>query len=176
MMTKAVSISLETLLAAKERRAVRQQEWLARHGTTLVSLTLVTPGPIKDSEGYRQVMAEAITVFSSLCQTRGWTVLEQQICWLATGAEGLWAITKDALSVKAATIALEDSHELGRLWDFDVFSSEEGVIGRSMLAHRGRTCLLCEQMAHACSRSRRHALSELLEHIEEKVNAYFTPA
>ncbi|ACT12797.1 Apo-citrate lyase phosphoribosyl-dephospho-CoA transferase [Pectobacterium carotovorum subsp. carotovorum PCCS1] len=176
MMTNAVSISLETLLAAKECRAVRQQEWLTRHGATLVSLTLVTPGPVKDSEGYRQVMAEAIKAFTFLCQARGWMVLEQQTFWLATGAEALWAITKDALSVKAATIALEDSHELGRLWDFDIFSPEEGSIGRSMLAHSGRSCLLCNQMAHACSRSRRHSLSELLEHIEDKVNAYFTPA
>ncbi|GKV95301.1 phosphoribosyl-dephospho-CoA transferase [Pectobacterium carotovorum subsp. carotovorum] len=176
MMTNAVSISLETLLAAKECRAVRQQEWLTRHDATLVSLTLVTPGPVKDSEGYRQVMAEAIKAFTFLRQARGWMVLEQQTFWLATGAEALWAITKDALSVKAATIALEDSHELGRLWDFDIFSPEEGAIGRSMLAHSGRSCLLCNQMAHACSRSRRHSLSELLEHIEDKVNAYFTPA
>ncbi|MBA5227522.1 MULTISPECIES: citrate lyase holo-[acyl-carrier protein] synthase [Pectobacterium] len=175
-MTNAVSISLETLLAAKECRAVRQQEWLTRHDATLVSLTLVTPGPVKDSEGYRQVMAEAIKAFTFLRQARGWMVLEQQTFWLATGAEALWAITKDALSVKAATIALEDSHELGRLWDFDIFSPEEGAIGRSMLAHSGRSCLLCNQMAHACSRSRRHSLSELLEHIEDKVNAYFTPA
>lgn len=70
-MTKTVSISLETLLAAKERRAVRQQEWLARHGVTLVSLTLVMPRPVKDSEGYRQVMGEAIKSFALLCQARG---------------------------------------------------------------------------------------------------------
>lgn len=87
-MTKTVSISLETLLAAKERRAVRQQEWLARHGVTLVSLTLVMPRPVKDSEGYRQVMGEAIKSFALLCQARGGTVLEQQTCWLARGQKG----------------------------------------------------------------------------------------
>ncbi|MEH0832559.1 citrate lyase holo-[acyl-carrier protein] synthase [Pectobacterium cacticida] len=174
-MTEAVSISLAELLAAKDRRAVRQQAWLTRHGATLVSLTLVTPGPIKDSGRYRQVMTEAIASFASLCQARGWMVLAQQTFWLVTGPEALWALSDDALSVKAATATLEDSHALGRLWDFDIFSSEEGLLGRSRLARRGRRCLVCEQEAHACSRSRRHALPELLKHIEDMTNDYFAP-
>ncbi|PWC10439.1 citrate lyase holo-[acyl-carrier protein] synthase [Brenneria roseae subsp. americana] len=175
-MTDSVFVSLENLLAAKERRAARQQALLTQYDATLVSLTLVTPGPIKDSERYRRAMTEAINALNALCQSRGWSVLEQQIHWLATGAEGFWVINKDALTVKAATIALEDRHPLGRLWDVDVFCPQEGAIGRSMLAHGGRRCLLCEQAAHACSRSRRHPLPELVQHIEGMLNAYFNPA
>lgn len=174
-LTKSVAVSLENLLAAKDRRAARQRELLVRYSATLVSLTLVTPGPVKDSTLYRQAMHEAVSAFDALCRARGWSVLEHQLHWLETGAEGFWVVKKDALSVKAAAIALEEHHALGRLWDFDVFCPQEGSIGRSLLAHAGRSCMLCGEPAHACARSRRHPLPELIQQIEGMLHAYFDP-
>ncbi|ANE77197.1 citrate lyase holo-[acyl-carrier protein] synthase [Dickeya solani] len=168
-----VAVSLESLLAAKERRYARQQQLLARHQSTLVSLTLVTPGSVKDSPLYRRGMAEAVAAFNDLCLARGWEALEQQLHWLDTGAEAFWVITKDALSVKAAAIALEDQHPLGRLWDFDVFCPQEGSISRTLLAHDRRRCILCDESAHACARSRRHALPDVIEKIEGILHAWF---
>ncbi|MEM0675626.1 citrate lyase holo-[acyl-carrier protein] synthase, partial [Dickeya oryzae] len=97
------------------RRHARQQQLLALHRSTVVSLTLVTPGAVKDSALYRRAMTEAVAAFNDLCLARGWEVREQQLHWLETGSEAFWAITKDALSVKAAAIALEEQHALGRL-------------------------------------------------------------
>ncbi|MGM3160522.1 citrate lyase holo-[acyl-carrier protein] synthase [Dickeya undicola] len=168
-----VAVSLESLLAAKDRRCARQQQLLARHQSTLVSLTLVTPGPVKDSPLYRRAMVEAVTSFNDLCLARGWEALEQQVHWLDTGAEAFWVITKDALSVKAAAIALEDQHPLGRLWDFDVFCPQEGSISRTLLAHDRRQCILCDESAHVCARSRRHALPDVIEKIESILHAWF---
>ncbi|MEI7375547.1 MULTISPECIES: citrate lyase holo-[acyl-carrier protein] synthase [Dickeya] len=167
------SVSLNTLLAAKDRRCARQQQLLAQHQSTLVSLTLVTPGAVKDSALYRRGMAEAVAAFNDLCLARGWEVLEQQLHWLDTGAESFWVVTKDALSVKAAAIALEDQHPLGRLWDFDVFCPEEGSISRTLLAHEHRRCILCDESAHACARSRRHALPDVIEKVESILHAWF---
>ncbi|MCL2895476.1 citrate lyase holo-[acyl-carrier protein] synthase [Brenneria tiliae] len=171
-----VPVTLKALLAAKERRAARQRAWLTEYRATLVSLTLVTPGPVKDSAPYRLAMGEAIEALNTLCRRRGWPVLAQQTQWLATGAEGFWAIGKDAPTVKAAAIALEERHPLGRLWDIDVICPREGAIGRAMLAHEARRCLLCQRAAHACGRSRNHPLPELVRHVEGMLNAYFNPA
>ena len=41
-------VTLDELLAAKEARARRQQAWLTRYGQPVISLSLVTPGPVKD--------------------------------------------------------------------------------------------------------------------------------
>ncbi|ACS86003.1 citrate lyase holo-[acyl-carrier protein] synthase [Musicola paradisiaca] len=165
-------ISLEALLAAKERRAARQQALLARYGMTLVSLTLVTPGPVKDSALYRRGMRAAVTAFATLVQARGWTVREQQLHWLATGAEGFWVVDKDALTVKAATTALEEQHPLGRVWDFDVFCPREGSVSRGMLAYPKRACVLCGEPAHACARSRRHPLPDVIARIEALLHGH----
>ncbi|GAB7272429.1 citrate lyase holo-[acyl-carrier protein] synthase [Dickeya ananatis] len=169
----AVSVSLDSLLAAKDRRHARQQQLLALHRSTVVSLTLVTPGAVKDSALYRRAMTEAVAAFNDLCLARGWEVREQQLHWLETGSEAFWAITKDALSVKAAAIALEEQHALGRLWDFDVFCPKAGSVSRTLLAHDHRRCILCEESAHACARSRRHALPAVIEKIESILHAWF---
>jgi len=39
-------VSLEDLLAAKEQRAQRQTDWLTQFSHPLISLSLVTPGPV----------------------------------------------------------------------------------------------------------------------------------
>ncbi|WFN55922.1 citrate lyase holo-[acyl-carrier protein] synthase [Dickeya lacustris] len=164
---------LTAVLAAKEQRHARQQALLARYGQTVISLTLVTPGPVKDTPLYRQAMIQALSELDDLCRARGWTVSEQQLHWLATGAEALWVVEKDALSVKAALIAVEEQHPLGRLWDFDVLGPQTGVVSRILLAHGPRRCLLCDEAAHACSRSRRHPLPEVLAAIEERLHGWF---
>lgn len=40
-------VSMENLLAAKEQRAARQQDWLNHYQQPVISLTLVTPGAVK---------------------------------------------------------------------------------------------------------------------------------
>ncbi len=171
-----VSLTLEALLAAKERRAVRQQTLMLRHGVTLVSLTLVTPGPVKDTPLYRQAMVEAQHQFTALCRQHNWSIWEKQEFWPDTGAESLWAVAANALTIKTATTLLEEQHGLGRLWDFDVFCPREGLIGRARLGQPGRRCFVCDEPAHACSRSRRHPLPDLLAQIEGTLHDYFDQA
>ena len=64
-------VSLDELLAAKERRAARQADMLEHYQQPVISLTLVTPGEIKDSLRYRNTMGVALQrAFSSRsCET-----------------------------------------------------------------------------------------------------------
>ncbi|WP_259230394.1 citrate lyase holo-[acyl-carrier protein] synthase [Rahnella sp. BIGb0603] len=165
-------VSLEDLLAAKEQRAQRQTDWLTQFPHTLISLTLVTPGAVKDSVSYRQVMREALGAAEKLLSQRGWAVLKHAVFWLPTGAEAFWSIEHPAPEVKAATVALEQSHALGRLWDFDVICPEAGVVGRRSLDNASRRCLICDGPAHACARSRRHPLPDVIAKVEALIDGW----
>ncbi len=169
----SMDVTLEQLLAAKERRAARQREWIGRYGRPLISLTLVTPGPVKDSASYRQLMGEAINVCQRMLTGRGWPVAAQQVFWLPTGPEAFWSVGHEAWEIKAAAVMLEQDHPLGRLWDMDVISAHDGIIDRHFLRLAGRRCLLCDQPAHVCGRSRRHPLPQLLDTIAHLLEAYF---
>lgn len=169
-----IAVSLADMLEARDRRAERQQVLFARHGLPLLSVTLVTPGPVKVTATSRFVMETAADELDRLFRRTGWTVPARLPVREPTGLEALYAVDTEARVLKWAAATLEDDHPLGRLWDLDVLCPMQGGLSRSALGLGPRRCLVCGEPAHGCARSRRHPLDELLAAIEERVNAYRT--
>ncbi|MBK1687969.1 citrate lyase holo-[acyl-carrier protein] synthase [Rubrivivax gelatinosus] len=156
-----VPVTLEQMLAAREERVRSQQAALAAHGLPLLSLTLVAPGPVKDSAALREVFCVALARLEALCRERGWRVAACRAWRQVTGCEALLAIDADAVQLKRAAVALEDTHALGRLWDLDVLGLDGRSLSRTALGLAPRRCLVCDEAAHACARSRAHPLEQL---------------
>ena len=165
------SVELTQLLAARDERARRQAAAQARFALPLVSLTLVSPGPVKDGPLQRHVMRAALAALDACLSQEGRPVVEREVFWLPTGPEALYVVNAEATALKAALVELESRHELGRLWDLDVIVAD-GPLSRRALGMPVRSCLLCDDAAHACARSRRHTLPALLAAIEERVDAF----
>jgi len=165
-------VTLAQMLDARERRAARQRAAMARHGLPVVSLTMVMPGPIKDSALSRTLMAIATTAVDALFTAKDWPVRQVGRSEGATGPELIYAVAADPLAMKAPLIDLEETHPLGRLWDFHVIGPDRGPISRGTLGRKPRRCLICDLDAHACARSQRHPLAELMTAIEGRVDAY----
>lgn len=163
-------VSLEEMLTAKERRADRQADWLARYQQPVISLSLVTPGAIKDTLRYRNLMGVAIRECDQLLWENRWPVRDRKVLWLPTGPEALWCVAHPAQAIKTRCVALEQTHPLGRLWDVDVICPQIGRIGRLSPA---RCCLLCDKPAHACSRSRHHPVEQVVARMEQMIDDWF---
>ncbi|WP_050815592.1 MULTISPECIES: citrate lyase holo-[acyl-carrier protein] synthase [Brenneria] len=118
----------------------------------------------------------AISFVAELCASRGWMALEREILQEDTGYQAIWVIDAPAMSLKAAMVDAEDRHPLGRLWDMDVVSPESGPLSRSAIGHPARACLICDEPAHACSRSRRHDRDELLVVMAQRIMTYLNRA
>ena len=174
MTPERAGVSLEALLAAKENRAARQAEWLRHYQQPIISLTLVTPGAVKDTMRYRNTMGVALQACDQMLWQRGWQMLDRQVLWLPTGAEAMWCVAHPAAELKAQCIELEQTHPLGRLWDFDIFCPQNGQVGRHSLDRSTRRCLVCDEPAHNCARSRRHPLDEVVNRVEGLINGWFT--
>lgn len=174
MTPERAGVSLEALLAAKEKRAARQAEWLRHYQQPIISLTLVTPGAVKDTMRYRNTMGVALQACDQMLWQRGWQMLDRQVFWLPTGAEAMWCVAHQAAELKAQCIELEQTHPLGRLWDFDIFCPQNGQVGRHSLDRSTRRCLVCDEPAHSCARSRRHPLDEVVSRVEGLINGWFT--
>lgn len=166
-------ISLPQLLAAREARAYQQQLWLSRWGHTLISTTLVWPGDVKDTSSSRAVMDVAKGALTGLINANGWDIALHETRHFVTGPESFWSVNAPALDVKKATIGLEDSHPLGRLWDVDVFCPDSGLLSRKSVGDIKRRCFICDEPAHVCSRMQRHSLQSLQTVMEEMIDAYF---
>lgn len=148
------AVSIPELLVSRDERQARQHAWLKRHPVPLVSFTVVAPGPIKDSEVTRRIFNHGVTALCALAAKQGWQIQEQAALVSASGPEGMLSIAAPARDLKLATIELEHSHPLGRLWDIDVLTPEGEILSRRDYSLPPRRCLLCEQSAAVCARGK----------------------
>lgn len=167
------AVTVESMLAARERRVERRRDAFARRPEgPLVTVSIVMPGPVKDCALSRVAAAAARGALDRLFAARGWpaTVLAETNG--PTGPEALVAVAAEPRALKQAVVMLEETHPLGRLWDLDVAAPGDRTISRRDLGLAPRRCLVCDAPAHACARSRAHPLDVLLTAVEERIDAW----
>ncbi len=157
-------VSLEEVLAARDRRAAIQSRLLASTGGPLLSMTLNMPGPVKrtalssfffDLEW--QALTDSLRILGAapVSQVR----LEEE-----TGDEAVMAVKGlEPRALKAFAVALETGSEAARLLDLDVLDDRGRPLNRETLGWAPRSCLLCRQPAFVCGSSRFHPLDDLVE-------------
>jgi len=165
-------ISLAKMLDRRETRFATQQTLLNRFGRTLAQLTLINPGPVKDTEQARFVFDQGLGALQEALTHADLPVLAFEGSYFATGPEMLMVIDAEPLSIKRKLLQIEEQHPLGRLWDVDVIDPTGSSVSRQRLDLPARLCLLCDQAAHTCSRNGAHALHDLQRVVDDKINAY----
>ena len=147
--------TLPEILDAREQRVLRQKELLARHAVTLLCFTMNIPGPDKDGvliqKGFqlgnrllkRHLKQNQILHFEQRCTAAGW--------------EAFYCIDAPAEEIKAIAVYLEDKTPAGRTFDMDVLTAD----GKKLARPTPRRCLLCDQDAALCGRSRSHSVADL---------------
>ena len=172
--TNPTPITLEQLLIAREQRQERQNQLLQQYHCPLISLTINMPGKYKLTHDSYLLFNEAVSAIETLIRKEKWLILHQYLHAPITGCEGFWVIADhEAIEIKRSLIELEQQHQLGRLWDIDVFDPHTGIaISRKMLSIEPRTCLICNRPAKACARSQQHTLQQLLKVIQDKLANY----
>ncbi|WP_232099431.1 citrate lyase subunit alpha [Serratia ureilytica] len=164
------AVSRPERLTSRECRQARQQAWLAQYECTLLVLTLVVPGPVKDSALTRGIFNLGWAALLRLCAEQGWPSPQAEALALATGCEGFVALRADAQRVKDCAMQLEVSRPIGRLWDIDVLDAQGRILSRRDIGLPARRCLLCGQPAKICARQRRHGSEQLLQEMERMFN------
>ena len=159
-------IELQALLASRDARAARRAKCLAEGGKPTITLTLVIPGAVKDCPLSRDIAAIARRETLALLARHGWACHCPFSDNLPTGPESLYQVDCDAIALKRALVALENSHPLGRLWDLDVHDADGLPLSRSKVGVPARLCLVCDDNARACGRSRKHSIEDLWHAIE----------
>lgn len=159
-------VALEDMLNARERRAAIQQSFLDEFHRPLVCLTLNIPGPVKVLDRVPEAFDRGCRRILDVLDEAGFTVLRQLVIREKTGYELFLSVNGDAVEIKERMAAIEDGGRLGRLYDIDVIRLDGQKVSREEFGLAPRTCLLCGQPAHACSRSRRHSVAELVEEIQ----------
>ena len=117
-------VELSRMLEARERRANRQRELLARYALPLVSYSMNIAGPIKNSPLIRRGFRLGRRMLLERLELAGARIVHGEEIDEITGCEGLYAVDMAAPALKALACAIEDGAPLGRLWDMDVLSPD----------------------------------------------------
>lgn len=163
-------VLLEEMLAARERRVFLQNTLTEKYNTTLISFTLNIPGPVKVFDGIPEVFDRGYREIMGILSDAGIAVLHEYVIREKTGYEAFIAADASPLTIKRLMTRLEDGSAIGRLYDIDVIKLDGSKVSREELGLFGRACLICGQPAHACSRSRKHSVEELIAHIQKMIS------
>ena len=171
-LTDGHKITLTQMLSARDTRMQQQQRWLNQYKNTLISLTMVIPGDIKNSSGSRFLFETSLKQIHIGLQKANQKIIAQECFSSDAGLEALMAIESDAVSIKQLCMMIEQTHPLGRYWDIDVICPQQGILSRPQQNINQRKCFVCDNNAHLCTRSQAHTISELIAAIEEKINTF----
>lgn len=154
-------ISLEQMLNAREERVYHQQDLLARYHKPMISFTMNIAGPIKNSPLIQRGFQLGLRRLKEELAANHLTWLHFDEINAPTGCEAYFVLDASPLTLKKITADLEDGSPLGRLFDMDVLREDGEKVGREELQLSARRCLICDNSARVCGRSRTHSVSEL---------------
>lgn len=165
-------VDLEQMLSAREKRAKRQRTLLERYQNNLICFTVNMPGPRKRTPASRKIFDAGWQSIIGMLNEKNARILHKASQDLVTGPEGYVVVILNDRILKKYLIEIESRHPLGRLFDLDVIRLDGTPVSRTQLGEPARKCLLCDGVAHVCSRNRRHCVPDLTRKINETVRTY----
>lgn len=165
-----MEITLDKLLASRDRRVEMQQKLREKHpNLTLVCLTVIMPGNIKRNLSSLIVSQAAINTLLNKLEGNVVDVVTRD---LETGYEAYVVTNLSQHDTKLIACDIEDNHPLGRLFDIDVLDADGFPVKRETAGFQPRRCLMCDNEARYCMRNRTHTPQELNAKIKQMVAAY----
>ncbi|MEQ7044603.1 citrate lyase holo-[acyl-carrier protein] synthase [Enterococcus gallinarum] len=162
-----LEVSLEEMLEARELRTKVQRKLLTKYpNTVLLSATLNIPGTVKNSKKLANILKIVLnTVHEKIPEERKYPGFFYDG---KTGIEYYLPVKMLGFDLKKTMVEIENSLIYGRLVDLDViFYADERLqtISRKMMNLPLRKCLVCDNEAKSCSRSRKHSIKQMRESI-----------
>ncbi len=159
-------VTVVDMMAARDKRAVRQRALLDAQGVPVVCLTLNIAGPVKVTRVIVDGFDEAVRRIREQFARYGLAVRAAERVEAATGLEMLWAVDAEPPRLKRMLCQVEEADRFGRLLDIDVIARNSEKVSRQDIGLPPRRCLLCGEDAAVCARSRAHTVEALFGEAE----------
>ena len=160
---QGIEVGIDEILNCREKRVVIQNEMIRKYKKPVISFTMNIPGPIKTNNEIKKAFDIGKNLILEKLKENNIEILEIQELNEDTGNELFISVDSQAEKIKNITIAIEESSELGRLFDIDVIDVNFEKLSRKSF----RKCLICEEQAQECGRSRKHSVEELQNKVEK---------
>ena len=166
---QGIEVGIDEILNCREKRVVIQNEMIRKYKKPVISFTMNIPGPIKTNNEIKKAFDIGKNLILEKLKENNTAILEIQELNENTGNELFISVESQAEKIKDITVTIEESSELGRLFDIDVIDVNFEKLSRKSF----RKCLICEEQAQECGRSRKHSVEELQSKVEEILSKDF---
>ena len=163
---QGIEVGIDEVLLSREKRVTIQNEMIKKYKLPIISFTMNIPGPIKTNNEIKKAFDIGKNSILEKLKENNIEILEVQELNENTGNELFISANSSAEKIKDITVTIEENSELGRLFDIDVIDVNFEKLSRKSF----RKCLICEEQAQECGRSRKHSVEELQKKVEEILN------
>ena len=160
---QGIEVGIDEILLSREKRVAIQNEMIKKYSLPIISFTMNIPGPIKTNNEIKKAFYIGKKLILEKLKENNIEILEVQELNENTGNELFLSVNSLAEKIKDITVTIEESSELGRLFDIDVIDINFEKLSRKSF----RKCLICEKQAQECGRSQKHSMEELQDKVEE---------
>ena len=160
---QGIEVGIDEVLLSREKRVTIQNEMIKKYKLPIISFTMNIPGPIKTNDEIKKAFDIGKNLILEKLKENNIEILEVQELNENTGNELFISAKSSAEKIKDITVTIEENSELGRLFDIDVIDVNFEKLSRKSF----RKCLICEEQAQECGRSRKHSVEELQKKVEE---------
>lgn len=160
----------EKMLKYREQKCEKIISLQNKYGLPVVTLRANYPGRVKNNITSAFVVAE---ISKELEKTFEGKILYHEGVDMPEGMTIFYVVKGDASTIKENAVYIEESHEIGRFSDIDVYECfEECSISRLELGYQPRKCYICHEDARECATKKRHDQEVLVRFIEDSVERY----
>jgi len=160
---QGIKVGIDEVLNCREKRVAIQNEMIRKYKKPVISFTMNIPGPIKTNNEIKKAFNIGKNLILEKLKENNIEILEIQELNENTGNELFISVNSLAKKIKNITVSIEEASELGRLFDMDVIDINFEKLSRESF----RKCLICEEQAQECGRSRKHSVEELQNKVEK---------
>ena len=160
---QGIKVGIDEVLNCREKRVAIQNEMIRKYKKPVISFTMNIPGPIKTNNEIKKAFDIGKNLILEKLKENNTEILEIQELNENTGNELFISVNSLAKKIKNITVSIEEASELGRLFDMDVIDINFEKLSRESF----RKCLICEEQAQECGRSRKHSVEELQNKVEK---------
>ena len=160
---QGIEVGIDEVLLSREKRVTIQNEMINKYKLPIISFTMNIPGPIKTNDEIKKAFDIGKNLILEKLKENNIEILEVQELNENTGNELFILANSSAEKIKDITVTIEENSELGRLFDIDVIDVNFEKLSRKSF----RKCLICEEQAQECGRSRKHSVEELQKKVQE---------
>lgn len=151
--------SLQEILEAREWRVEKQRQLRSKFQKPILCFTMNIPGP----EKWNPDISIGFVVGNLLLRECVPNILHYESRTHRAGCDAFYVVDIPAKRLKEIAVTVEATDAIGRLFDMDVLDDNGQKISREELGYRPRKCLICQEDARICARSRAHGLDSLMD-------------